>query len=41
MPAKLMECEGPCKGVKWNYGHWSECSVECGGGKQTRQVTML
>jgi len=37
-PAQLMECEGPCEGVKWSYGHWSDCSVTCGGGRQHRDA---
>ena len=36
-PSQRMKCEGPCEGVKWSYGRWSECSATCGGGSQKRQ----
>ena len=36
-PKEVVECEGPCQGVKWVYDTWSECSKSCGGhGVQTR-----
>ena len=23
-PPEEVDCEGPCQGVKWKYGHWSK-----------------
>ncbi|TRY74484.1 hypothetical protein TCAL_01321, partial [Tigriopus californicus] len=31
-PPEEFDCEGPCEGVKWNFGLWSECTKTCGGG---------
>ncbi|XP_006884852.1 PREDICTED: papilin [Elephantulus edwardii] len=28
----------PRSGFRWSHGSWGECSVECGGGQQTREV---
>jgi hypothetical protein len=31
-PPATVKCEGTrCEGVKWRYGHWSECTVSCSG----------
>ena len=36
-PQEVVDCEGPCEGVKWVYEGWSDCSKTCGGdGAQTR-----
>ena len=36
-PDDVVDCEGPCEGVKWVYQPWSDCSKSCGGGGlQTR-----
>ncbi|XP_071745117.1 A disintegrin and metalloproteinase with thrombospondin motifs 9 isoform X2 [Lepeophtheirus salmonis] len=40
-PEKEMPCEGPCEGVKWTYSKWSDCSVTCDGGFQTRNATCV
>ncbi|XP_053319554.1 A disintegrin and metalloproteinase with thrombospondin motifs 7 isoform X2 [Spea bombifrons] len=37
-PRTQMPCqEQPC--MEWNFSPWSECSEECGGGEQERDVT--
>ena len=36
-----MACEGPCEGVRWSYGHWSDCNVTCGGGRQQRHAVCV
>ncbi len=29
-PAAVVACDGNrCEGVKWRYGHWSECTLSC------------
>ena len=40
-PAGVVDCEGPCEGVKWRYGDWNACSKSCGGGLQIRTATCV
>eukprot|EP01054_Gregarina_sp_Poly1_P011398 Gregarina_sp_Poly_1__11397@NODE_96_length_14647_cov_152_270302_g83_i0_p1_GENE_NODE_96_length_14647_cov_152_270302_g83_i0NODE_96_length_14647_cov_152_270302_g83_i0_p1_ORF_typecomplete_len610_score56_79TSP_1/PF00090_19/1_8e04TSP_1/PF00090_19/1_6e08TSP_1/PF00090_19/2_4e12TSP_1/PF00090_19/7_5e13TSP_1/PF00090_19/3_3e09TSP_1/PF00090_19/8_7e08TSP_1/PF00090_19/2_4e07TSP_1/PF00090_19/13TSP_1/PF00090_19/1_4e02Notch/PF00066_17/1_6e09Notch/PF00066_17/1_8e04Notch/PF00066_17/9_8e03Notch/PF00066_17/1_3e03Notch len=38
-PCFLKECSSPCRVSEW--GEWSLCSAECGGGSQIRQRSIL
>ncbi|XP_070185529.1 A disintegrin and metalloproteinase with thrombospondin motifs 3-like isoform X2 [Littorina saxatilis] len=38
-PAYTRNCTAPpCRNLDWTIGHWSECSVTCGKGRQFRTV---
>ena len=40
-PASIIDCQGPCEGVRWMYGQWSDCSVPCGGGIRYRTAVCV
>ena len=40
-PPNIIQCTGPCEGVKWMYGQWSDCSSTCGGGVQYRTAVCV
>ena len=40
-PPSIVDCEGPCEGVRWMYGQWSGCSATCGGGVQYRTAVCV
>ena len=40
-PSDVIECEGPCEGVRWMYGQWSDCSQTCGGGMRYRTAVCV
>ena len=40
-PPSVIECQGPCEGVRWMYGQWSACSSTCGGGIMYRTAVCV
>ena len=40
-PPSVIECQGPCEGVRWMYGQWSACSLTCGGGVMYRTAVCV
>ena len=40
-PSDVIDCEGPCEGVRWVYSQWTPCSESCGGGMQTREAACV
>ena len=40
-PSSIIECKGPCEGVRWMYGQWSDCSVTCGAGNKYRTAVCV
>ena len=40
-PPSVIECQGPCEGVRWMYGQWSDCSLTCGGGIMYRTAVCV